>query len=517
MPPGRLKNELNGMDQKRDAEIAPNTRSSNTSLFWIAVGSVIIFLLYEDKLLTAFIENLNQPNPDPANLVPVQTSVQPPAIAWASILFLAIPFLAAFAGLWAALLCANIRSQAAIFTAYAYVVAMGLLGSQAGFPFSGSLWETIKELWLLGFVAICFALFGLWTGQLNALNNRVRRAIWGFGIAALLALALRMIWPEWPLAIVVTFLVPHLCLSLYWIIRHIQKNTRRAYLESAAAFPSWILMTLIVVSQFSPVDGTNLIFAPFPILVGGGAFMMHAVYSALRDNERWTDAVIVNQQRELERSSAALREETRKRILLEERDRLTRDVHDGIGSQLLSLLVLVRTKSVDSLEIEEQLQGSLHDLRLIVDSLDHGEDNFLSAMQSFRARIAPQLNAAGIRLEWKTNEDVLHQIQLDTRSVLNIYRFLQEAVTNCVRHANASQLTVEITSAHQTQLLIVVEDDGEGISVATDEHSGKGLANLRKRATALGGCVGVGAGRDEKGTRVELKIPIKRFDDNSSA
>lgn len=221
---------------------------------------------------------------------------------------------------------------------------------------------------------------------------------------------------------------------------------------------------------------------------------------------------ISDQGQRLTTSKQALMEETQKRILLEERERLTRDVHDGLGGQLLSLLVQVRAGRLSNNEIEQELSACLEDLRLIVESLDLGNEDLASLLETFRARVTPQLDAVQINLNWSLDEDAVSNVKFSPEKTLSLFRLLQEAVSNTVRHAKASNLEISIGSDEKNhKIRIIVADDGIGIPTDT-EHLilGRGLKNMRDRATQIGGTLEIENKTENSG--VKLLILLDRED-----
>jgi len=200
---------------------------------------------------------------------------------------------------------------------------------------------------------------------------------------------------------------------------------------------------------------------------------------------QWADLgrTVRRQRAEIQAASAALQQEMRRSAILEERQRLARDMHDGIGGQLVSLLARVRTRRISLDQMETELVGGLSELRLLVDSLDAVGESLSDALASFRARVRPQAEAAGMRLIWSAPEDLDIEAG-DPRWILNLYRLLQEAVTNAVRHAGGDVLSVQVVRRGERGLTIVVEDNGDGFDPATVER-GKGLANMEVRAAQL--------------------------------
>jgi signal transduction histidine kinase len=211
----------------------------------------------------------------------------------------------------------------------------------------------------------------------------------------------------------------------------------------------------------------------------------------------------------LARANAALEDEARRRALLEERTRITRDMHDGIGGRLLSLLVRVRTGKLDIKDVENEVQGSLTDLRLIVDSLDTAGETLGEALAEFRARAARQLDAAGIRLDWNEAKGALDAVAFDPHATLNIFRILQEAIANVIRHAGATSVRVDIDcDAAAKTLSIVVADDGCGMAPdAGTKNGGKGLKYMDARARELKARLDVRKNHSA-GCRVTLVLPL---------
>lgn len=186
---------------------------------------------------------------------------------------------------------------------------------------------------------------------------------------------------------------------------------------------------------------------------------------------------------------------------LEERQRIVRDMHDGIGGQLVGLILQVRGAKLEPEDIERSLQASVADLRLIVDSLDTADDQLSTALTAFEHRVRSQIEAAGVVFRFQDNLDGLEP-RLSPRQTLQILRILQEAVTNALRHAQARTISLFVgeSAAH---LILEVHDDGRGLSGKS--AGGRGLVNMQTRAAALGGRLEIKSG--EAGTEVCLILP----------
>ena len=234
-----------------------------------------------------------------------------------------------------------------------------------------------------------------------------------------------------------------------------------------------------------------------PLLAFGEGRLVWADFIEARAKIREQAAVI-------EQQADALQDSIRTAAVSEERQRFVRDMHDGVGGHLLSLLMRVRADDADSKDVADELEKGLTDLRLMADSLDHVGADLDVALAAFHRRAAQQLASAGLEFEWSKPHE-LSGFAMDVRAVLSLYRIIQEALSNCIRHAGASRFGVAFDLADDgARLDVVIEDDGIGFG---EVEEGRGLANIRKRAEKLGGTVGFGAGAGGNGCRIALSVP----------
>ena len=159
----------------------------------------------------------------------------------------------------------------------------------------------------------------------------------------------------------------------------------------------------------------------------------------------------------------------RRQARTQERERLNREMHDGLGRSL------------------------------------HG------ALLAWRNRWEDRLLAVGIALEWQL-DPALEAVELGSDTTLQIMRILQEATTNVVKHAGASLLQVNASLAHDN-LVLQISDNGCGLppvlDCATSAGKGRGLRNMRQRCEQFGGTLQVEPLRPpQTGTSVRLTLAI---------
>ncbi len=307
-------------------------------------------------------------------------------------------------------------------------------------------------------------------------------------------------------------------LTLSTSVRGHMRRPLAQQIGGAAAGTIAALTTLLALwGSFEPFAGQWIFWIENGYLLGVSALITAAAAAAVLVLVDWTirsfrerfelSRLVSVQRQELDRKARALQLEVRQRGILEERQRLARDMHDGIGGQLTSLIARMRLRRVDPEQIERELVAGLAELRLIVDSLDAAGDSLAESLAIFRARTAPQLEATGIVLHWSQEEDLGAQPH-NPRWLLNVYRILQEAVSNVLRHSGADELKIQISLGEAGALMIEIVDNGIGFDPENaGAEIGKGIANMTHRAQQLGGTLSIEPLGDRCGTKVQLYLP----------
>lgn len=190
-------------------------------------------------------------------------------------------------------------------------------------------------------------------------------------------------------------------------------------------------------------------------------------------------------ERELLASHEQLRLLEREQALAAERQRLMQDMHDGIGSSLMSALRVAERGTAPPAQLAQLLRDCIDDLKLAIDSLEPADADLLALLAAVRFRLAPRLRAAGITLTWSV-QDLPPLPWLEPRNALHVLRIVQEVLTNILKHSGAG--AIDLATAHAgDEVLVRIRDDGSGFSGdGQDGGAGKGLANVRYRTQALG-------------------------------
>lgn len=216
---------------------------------------------------------------------------------------------------------------------------------------------------------------------------------------------------------------------------------------------------------------------------------------------------------ELATAHERLREIERRQTLSQERQRLMQDMHDGLGSSLVSALRVVERGKMDEVDIAQVLKGCIDDLKLAIDSMESVEADLLLLLATLRFRLGPRLESTGIALLWQV-ANVPALDWLDSKNALHILRILQEAFTNIIKHTQATEIRVA-TRVDGDYVLVTITDNGQGFLLEHGLKSGgKGLSNLMRRAESIGAEVSWDS--NDAGTCFTLRLPVKRWQTSSA-
>jgi signal transduction histidine kinase len=209
----------------------------------------------------------------------------------------------------------------------------------------------------------------------------------------------------------------------------------------------------------------------------------------------------------IEHQTKELHKQIKSKAVIEERQRFVRDMHDGLGGHLLSLLVRLRAKRIDLDQVEEEIEGGISDLRLVVDAMDRAGNSLAEAMQIYESRAHQQLRAAGMELNWDVDlHDVSHE--MDTREVLNVFRLMQEVMSNSIRHSSGTIFEVSAQTAdYGRSAKIILSDNGKGFDPA-NVAAGNGLSNIKDRARKASAQIEISSGGTATGTTVTLLLNL---------
>jgi signal transduction histidine kinase len=216
--------------------------------------------------------------------------------------------------------------------------------------------------------------------------------------------------------------------------------------------------------------------------------------------------------------NARLYQRAQEAAVLEERSRLARDLHDSISQQLFSMTLTAQaarvqldknpTRTASQLErLQETAGAALAEMRALIYQLRPpglSEQGLVAALQQHVA-------AVGRREGLSVNLDVGGEERFARGAEQQIYRIVQEALNNVIKHAGACRVTIAL-DLQPDQIMLRVADDGAGFAPGVlDPLSGRhlGLTSMRERAAELGGHMELRSAPGH-GTEVTVVVPRER-------
>lgn len=213
--------------------------------------------------------------------------------------------------------------------------------------------------------------------------------------------------------------------------------------------------------------------------------------------------------------------ETKEQILEKERKRLARELHDSVSQDLFAGMMMVSA-------LEKQVELKKINLGQVKTQLTVISTAISEAQNEMRALL---LHLRPLALEDKTlRQGIMHLVSdLETKVKAkivtevddvhfnrniedNIFRMIQEIISNILRHAQANQILIFLKQKNQ-EVTIRIEDNGIGFDPKKESNRSYGLNNIKERAISLGGSCKLVSLKNE-GTDVIIKIPIIESNDN---
>lgn len=235
--------------------------------------------------------------------------------------------------------------------------------------------------------------------------------------------------------------------------------------------------------------------------------------------KKWEEQVTSLQR--LSNNNAELAEKARFSAVVEERQRLARDLHDAVSQQLFAISMTAtavgRTLDKDFEKaqrqihlIEEMSSVAQSEMRALLLHLRpvHLEGKRLS--QGLRELLAELQAKVPIEIAYEMDEE----IQLPKGIEDHLFRIVQEALSNTLRHSKATKMEIKL---HRPSELIrlSVRDNGVGFTLDEQKHASYGLMSMKERVNEIGGSFNV-ITAPGKGTRIEIRVPLLAEEEGES-
>lgn len=214
--------------------------------------------------------------------------------------------------------------------------------------------------------------------------------------------------------------------------------------------------------------------------------------------------------------NAQLQQQTKHIAVLEERERIGMDLHDGVIQSLYSLgLTLDYVKAI----LEEDSKESMEKLNFATDGINSTIVDIRTYISDLRPRqmqenLSFKENLEVLLQEFRNNsqisadiqDDIEGQLELNYHNTLTLFRIAQESLSNTARHSKAQNIELRLWE-EESQIYLEIIDNGEGFNIdKTEANLGHGLANMQRRTRKAGGGIQIDSSPGN-GTKVIAWVP----------
>jgi len=227
--------------------------------------------------------------------------------------------------------------------------------------------------------------------------------------------------------------------------------------------------------------------------------------------KKWEDQVTSLQR--LSSHNAELADKARFSAVIEERQRLARELHDAVSQQLFAISMTatavgrILDKDFEKAKrqiflIEEMASVAQSEMRALLMHLRpvHLEGKRLSdalrdLLNELRAKVP-------IEIDWEMDDGVAMSKGIED----HLFRIVQEALSNALRHAKATRLELKLLQ-RQDAVRLLIRDNGVGFDMSDKKQSSYGLSTMQERVTEIGGLFSI-VSAPQQGTRIDIRVPI---------
>lgn len=203
-----------------------------------------------------------------------------------------------------------------------------------------------------------------------------------------------------------------------------------------------------------------------------------------------------------------------------ERQRFSRELHDGLGQQMIAIKLKLESISnqqcIDNNQIMKQLQelfdNAIDEARRISDNLMPSILKEFGLETALKRLCSDASISSGISISF---ESFGYNDNLNPKATTYLYRIAQEAINNCIKHAKANEISIQLIGIGNF-LRLIIQDNGKGFTINNNYiFTGNGLYNMRERVNLLKGIIEFDTS-EGNGTTITVKIPIDKNTDGKN-
>jgi NarL family two-component system sensor histidine kinase LiaS len=226
---------------------------------------------------------------------------------------------------------------------------------------------------------------------------------------------------------------------------------------------------------------------------------------------KWEEQVTSLQR--LSNDNAQLAEKAKFSAVNEERQRLARELHDAVSQQLFAISM---TATAVGRTLEKDFDKAQRQIHLIEEMASVAQSEMRALLLHLRPvhlegkRLSEGLVELLNELQAKVPMDITwemdHEIRLPKGIEDHLFRIVQEALSNALRHSKASMLEVKLLH-RQDGIRLSIRDNGVGFNLDAKKHASYGIVSMKERVNEIGGSLHIITAPD-RGTRIEIRVSI---------
>lgn len=238
-----------------------------------------------------------------------------------------------------------------------------------------------------------------------------------------------------------------------------------------------------------------------------------------RITKKWEEQVTSLQR--LSNNNAELAEKARYSAVIEERQRLARELHDAVSQQLFAISM---TATAVGRTLEKDFDKAQRQIHLIEEMASVAQSEMRALLLHLRPvhlegkRLSEGLVELLQELQVKVPMDITWEMDEEIRLPKGIedhlFRIVQEALSNALRHSKASKLEAKLLQ-RSDGVRLSIKDDGVGFELNAKKHASYGIVSMKERVNEIGGSLHIITAPD-RGTRIEIRVPILDEVDDAS-
>lgn len=227
---------------------------------------------------------------------------------------------------------------------------------------------------------------------------------------------------------------------------------------------------------------------------------------------KWEEQVSSLQR--LSSDNAALAEQSRYSAIAEERQRLARELHDAVSQQLFAISM---TATAVGRTLDKDFDKAKRQISLIEEMSSVAQSEMRALLLHLRpvhleGKDLPQaikelVSELKVKIPIDIQVDIEEGIRLSKGIEDHLFRIVQEAMSNTLRHSKATRMDIRLLHRGPDMVRLAIRDNGIGFDLDEQKHASYGIVSMRERVNELGGSIDIISAIGQ-GTRIDIRIPV---------